>query len=97
MPANDGTPRVWFSTLRPTASGILIEHHPLDYQHATAAAKMRRSGLPEAYAAALETGLWPSYDILPRAELGIRGRRLEPVAILWRHRVPDSEMQSIRM
>jgi predicted phosphodiesterase len=68
MPANDGTPRVWFSTLTPAADGILVEHHPLEYQHAVAAAKMRRSDLPEGYAAALETGLWPSYDIRPRNE-----------------------------
>jgi predicted phosphodiesterase len=90
MPANDGTPRVWFSVLTPADDGIVVEHHALDYDYGTPAAKMRRSGLPEGYAAALETGLWPSCDILPPAERAIRGRRLDPDAVLWRHRIRDT-------
>jgi len=86
MPANDGTPRVWFSMLTPTGEGILVEHHAVDYDHASAAAKMRQHGLPEGYAAALETGLWPSCDILPPAELETRGRRLDPSVAFWRDR-----------
>src|SRR5215469_625420 len=27
MPANDGTPRAWFSVLTPTAAGLAVEHH----------------------------------------------------------------------
>jgi predicted phosphodiesterase len=83
MPANDGTPRVWFSIIVPSADSILVEHHALDYDHATAAARMRQCGLPEGYAAALETGLWPNCDILPPTELPTRGRRLEPGAVIW--------------
>jgi len=78
MPANDGTPRVWFSLLRAEAGGIAIEHRALDYDCATAAAKMRRAGLPEEYATALETGLWPSCDVLPLKEIHERGAALEP-------------------
>src|SRR5262252_2074900 len=33
MPANDGTPRVWYSILSPTQDGIAITHHALDYNH----------------------------------------------------------------
>jgi len=84
MPANDGTPRVWFSVLTPSDGGILVEHPALEYDHASAAAKMRQRGLPEGYAAALETGLWPSCDILPPAESATRGRRLDPGAVFWR-------------
>jgi hypothetical protein len=51
-----------------------------------AAAKMRRRGPPEGYAAALETGLWPSCDILPPVERAIRGRRLDPASVFWRDR-----------
>jgi predicted phosphodiesterase len=83
MPANDGTPRVWFSVLTPSDDGIVVEHHALDYDYSSAAAKMREHRLPEGYAAALETGLWPSCDVLPPAELGARGRRLEPSALFW--------------
>jgi predicted phosphodiesterase/uncharacterized Fe-S cluster-containing radical SAM superfamily protein len=84
MPANDGTPRTWFSVLTPTAGGIDVEHCVLDYDHAAAAAKMRREGLPEGYAAALETGFWPSCDVLPAAELGARGAALAPGRMVWR-------------
>jgi predicted phosphodiesterase len=84
MPANDGTPRVWFSVLAPLDGGILVEHHALDYDHSSAAARMRQRGLPEGYAAALETGLWPSCDVLTPAELAIRGQRLEPGTVFWR-------------
>jgi predicted phosphodiesterase len=83
MPANDGTPRVWFGRLIPSGGGILIEHDALDYDHAAAAAKMRQRGLPEGYAAALESGLWPSCDILPPSELTTVGRRIEPSSVFW--------------
>jgi hypothetical protein len=83
MPANDGTPRVWFSLLVPSNGGILVEHHALDYDHTAAAARMRQCGLPEGYAAALETGLWPTCDVLPPTELATRGQRLDPGAVFW--------------
>jgi len=86
MPANDGTPRVWFSLLTPQAGGLAIEHRALAYDHAAAAAKMRRAALPEGYAAALETGLWPSCDVLPFKEIRERGVPLVPGAIVWQSR-----------
>ena len=84
MPANDGTPRVWFSLFTPRDNGIAIEHRPLDYDHVSARAKMRRARLPEGYAAALETGLWPSCDVLPFKEIRERGVPLESGAAAWR-------------
>ena len=83
MPANDGTPRAWFMLLTPSASGLTLEILPLDYDHAAAAAAMRAAGLPEGYAAGLETGLWPSCDVLPSVELAARGQRLEPMRLAW--------------
>jgi pyruvate-formate lyase-activating enzyme len=83
MPANDGTPRVWFSVLIAQASGLRIEHRALAYDHATAARKMRAAGLPEEYALALETGLWPSCDVLPYREIRQRGVPLEAGHALW--------------
>jgi hypothetical protein len=89
LPANDGTPRVWFSVLTPAADGIAIEHCALDYDHAATARKMRARGLPEGYAAALETGLWPSCDVLTPPELRRRGERLEPGRLTWCTDVDD--------
>lgn len=83
MPANDGTPRVWFSILTADADGITVEHQALDYDHDAAAAKMRAAHLPEGYAAALESGLWPSCDVLPAAELAARGVALAPGRAAW--------------
>lgn len=84
MPANDGTARVWYSILVPTAGGIEVIHHPLDYDHAAAAAKMRARFYPAEYADCLGTGLWPSCDILPAAERAARGRPLAPLPCAWR-------------
>jgi uncharacterized radical SAM superfamily Fe-S cluster-containing enzyme len=83
MPANDGTPRVWFSLLRPEAGGIRIEHRSLQYDYETAADKIRSTGLPEEYAGALESGLWPSCDILPYREILERGVPLLPREVFW--------------
>jgi pyruvate-formate lyase-activating enzyme/predicted phosphodiesterase len=84
MPANDRTPRVWFSVLTPHADGLRIEHCALAYDHATAARKMRAAGLPEEYALALTTGLWPSCDVLPYREIRERGVPLGEGQALWR-------------
>jgi predicted phosphodiesterase len=83
MPANDGTPRVWFSVLVTLDSSIRVEHHALDYDHRAAAAKMRLRGLPEGYADALESGIWPNCDILPPTELTASGRSIDPGAVIW--------------
>jgi predicted phosphodiesterase len=68
LPANDGTPRTWFSTLDILDGEIILIPHWLDYDFRAAAAAMRAKNLPEGYAAALETGIWPSQDILPAAD-----------------------------
>jgi predicted phosphodiesterase len=89
LPANDGTPRVWFSVLTPERDGTRIEHRALDYAHERAAAKMRAARLPEGYAAALSTGLWPSCDVLPPAEARQTGKALAPSSVLWLHAPSD--------
>jgi predicted phosphodiesterase len=83
LPANDGSPRTWFSVLVPTGHGIRVEHHPLHYDFAAAAARMRRVGLPEGYAEALIAGLWPSCDVLPSKELSERGTPLLAGQVEW--------------
>lgn len=84
MPANDGTPRVWFSLLRPTRRTLRIEHRALSYDHRAAAAKMRSAGLPPDYASALSTGIWPSCDVLPARERQARGVALQPETFEWK-------------
>jgi uncharacterized Fe-S cluster-containing radical SAM superfamily protein len=86
MPANDGTPRVWFSVLTPGAEPrtLAVEHLALAYDHGTAATKMRAAGLPEGYADALTSGLWPSCDVLPSQEAQAQGVPLKPGKLVWR-------------
>jgi uncharacterized radical SAM superfamily Fe-S cluster-containing enzyme len=93
MPANDGTPRVWYSLLVPEADGLAVDHRATDYDHEMAAAKMRRAGLPEDYATALLTGLWPSCDVLPWKEIRERGVPLQEGRVSWR-RAAASERPS---
>lgn len=81
MPANDGTPRVWYALMIPERGGIRFEHHALDYDHGTAREKMRAAGLPVGYADALVTGLWPSLDILPPREKARTGRPIDASAL----------------
>jgi predicted phosphodiesterase len=83
MPADDGTPRIWFAVLTPGEAGLGVEILPLQYDHAAAAAAMRAVGLPEGYAAALGSGLWPSCDVLPPAERARRGQKLLPAKLVW--------------
>ena len=92
VPANDGTPRVWYALLSPSTDGILAVHRPLAYDHRTAAAKMRANGLPEEYAQALETGLWDNCDVLPSAETQAQGQPLAPPALTWPHRSVEGAM-----
>jgi uncharacterized radical SAM superfamily Fe-S cluster-containing enzyme len=84
LPANDGTPRTWYSVLNIERGNFIIEHCALEYDYQTAAAKIRRAGLPEQYAAALETGLWPSCDVLPLREIQRRRMALEQGRVGWR-------------
>lgn len=83
LPANDGTPRVWYSVLTPHAEGISVELRALSYDHAGAAAAIRAADLPQAYADALETGFWPNDDIMPDADRRRRGMALTEQTLLW--------------
>ena len=84
VPANDGTPRVWYAVLTPERAGaIRVDLHPLAYDHARAAQKMRRAGLAEGYARALESGLWPPSDVLPPTERAAMGRALTTTRNFW--------------
>jgi predicted phosphodiesterase/uncharacterized Fe-S cluster-containing radical SAM superfamily protein len=83
LPAHDGTARVWYSLLVPTAGAMGIEHHALTYDHQAAAAAMAQAGLAPDYRVALASGLWPSCDVLPYGEIVQTGIAIEPGSVLW--------------
>jgi len=68
LPANDGTPRVWYTLIKAVVGELTIAQRLLSYDYRAQILKMRAAHLPEAYARALETGLWPDTAILPEAE-----------------------------
>lgn len=68
-PAHDGTPRVGYALLQAQAAAIEAKLVPLSYDPAPVTNAMRSEGLPEAFAASLECGLWTTcYNVLPPAE-----------------------------
>ena len=62
MPPHDGRPETRFVVIEPDGMTVI---HRLDYDHAAAASDMRAAGLTQGYDRALETGFWPSEDVLP--------------------------------
>lgn len=83
LPANDGTPRGWCSLLVPRGDGVEIRHLPLHYDHAAASRAMRLVGLPPDYTETIESGIWPSFDVLPPEEQARSGTPLEAARVFW--------------
>ncbi|MDA7949092.1 MAG: metallophosphatase family protein [Hyphomicrobiaceae bacterium] len=77
LPANDGTPRVWFSVLTPERDGVHIEHHAFNYDHELTKSKMLQAGVCTEYAETLSSGVWPSLDVLPDVEKQSTGKPLD--------------------
>ena len=76
MPANDGTADVWYGLITGENGAVTLSTHRLGYDHAGAAATMRRSGHANGYARTLVTGVWPSLDVFPPTERAATGKRL---------------------
>ncbi|MEM6724709.1 MAG: metallophosphoesterase family protein [Bacteroidota bacterium] len=76
MPANDGTPRVWYMILDFGNDDFRFAHQSFEYDHRLAAELMRHHGLPESYANTLETGLWDNCEILPERETQLTGQEI---------------------
>ena len=77
MPANDGTPRVWYMLMDETNNEPVFRHIPFEYDHHTAAQEMEQKHLPREYSATLRSGVWDNCDILPETETAAQGRFLE--------------------
>lgn len=73
MPANDGTPRVWYLMLDDQGGELQVAHKAYHYDHERAASRMEQQGLPCEYAATLRSGLWDNCEILPDVETAAQG------------------------
>jgi len=77
MPANDGTPRAWYSVVdRNDDRQLCFSHSAIDYCHQNAAQAMIENGLSPEYRQSLLTGLWPNMDVLPGWEQKQQGRAI---------------------
>ncbi|MEO1436672.1 MAG: metallophosphoesterase family protein [Bacteroidota bacterium] len=76
MPANDGTPRVWYLILDFNKQDFRFAHQSFVYDHQQAAASMLDLGLPKTYAQTLQTGLWDNCEILPERETQRTGQKI---------------------
>ncbi len=77
MPANDGTPRVWYMLLHPSEKPLHFTHESFEFDNEETFARMLEEELPIAYAKTLTSGLWDNNDILPEEETTAQGVALE--------------------
>ncbi|MFB9051510.1 metallophosphoesterase family protein [Formosa undariae] len=73
MPANNGSPNVWYVILDDKNDVLNIEFRTLDYDFELASTLMLTNKLPKSYAETLKTGIWDNMEILPDAECEQQG------------------------
>ncbi len=73
MPANDGTPRVWFAMLDDAGGQLDYSFHALQYDYKEARRRMLAQPLPKSYALTLDNGLWDNTEIMPELEASWTG------------------------
>ncbi len=74
MPANDGSPKVWYAILDDTQGFLNFEFRNLDYNFELTHQLMKHAALPEAYAKTIMTGIWDNMEILPVQEQQSQGK-----------------------
>lgn len=79
MPANDGTPRVWYALLDDKNEELNYKICEMEYDFETAAQMMEGKPLPQAYKETLKTGIWDNCEILPEKEASEQGINLIPI------------------
>ncbi len=72
MPANDGSPKVWYAILDKDLEGG-FKHFSLKYNHKKTHILMVKNKLPIEYARTILTGIWDNSEILPPLESGLQG------------------------
>lgn len=73
MPANDGTPRVWYLLLDDTGGTLSYSFESFTYDNVLVNQLMQENDLPDAYAKTLLTGIWDNCEILPEVEKALQG------------------------
>jgi predicted phosphodiesterase len=73
MPANDGSPKVWYAIMDDSNNELKFKHHNLDYNYKLTNSLMKNDLLPEEYARTIVTGIWDNTEILPAVESGLQG------------------------
>ncbi len=73
MPANDGTPNVWYAILDAAYGKFNFSHHQLKYDYKLTSKLMKNGLLPEEYSRTIITGIWDNTEILPPIETGLQG------------------------
>ena len=76
MPANDGTPKVWYMILDDKNDRFSFSHHTMDYNYSLTSKLMDNNLLPQEYARTIITGIWDNTEILPPAESAWQGFRI---------------------
>lgn len=73
MPANDGTPKVWYMILNDDENELSFSHHWMDYNYKLTSNLMQNELLPQEYAKTIISGIWDNTEILPAIESGWQG------------------------
>lgn len=76
LPANDGTPDGWYLLLSSEGDSLVCRWQRLNYPVEDTMTAMRSAGLVSGYMNTLQSGLWPSMDVLPEAERKVRGQSI---------------------
>lgn len=76
LPANDGTTSVWYMMMTPEQNDVRVSWHRLEYDFEETCRTMLEKGLTD-YAETVQSGLWPSMDVLPHEERLLAGQMLE--------------------
>ncbi len=77
MPANDGTPRVWYALLNDEGQDLDFQILPLTYDYQQAARLMENKPLPQTYRNTLTSGIWDNCEILPKEEADDQGLEIK--------------------
>ena len=81
MPANDGTPRVWYAVLDDASGRLDYAFHALDYDYKSARRRMLEEPLPKSYALSLDNGLWDNTEVMAPREAALTGLPIDPARL----------------